>query len=356
MSLHFHSLTVKEITKETEDCVSISFQISSELQDQFTYTQGQSIAIKHTIQGQDIRRNYSICSSPLEKDFRIAVKKIEGGLFSTYANEQLKAGEVLQVMSPAGKFYTALHSANQKKYLAIAAGSGITPIISIIKTTLATEPTSEFTLIYGNKNRNSIIFFEELESLKNKYITRFNLIYVLSRERTDDELHYGRINEEKLEAIKKLVNYKKQDELFICGPQELTLNSVAYFTKLGIDKNKIHKELFTASNTAKKEAINVSKSKELCRIAIKSDGREFIVESDLQENHSILDIALKQGADLPFACKGGMCCTCKAKLLEGKVEMDVSWGLEEDEIANGFILTCQSHPKTPNIIIDFDVK
>jgi ring-1,2-phenylacetyl-CoA epoxidase subunit PaaE len=358
MSIHFSPLRIKEIRKETADCVSVVFDIPETLQANFAFKQGQSLTIRTTINNEEVRRTYSICSSPLDNECRIAIKKVEGGLFSTFANEQLKKGDTLDVMQPVGKFYTELDPAQSKNYVAFAAGSGITPVLSLIKTTLATEPLSNFTLVYGNKNRGSIIFFEELEGLKNKYMERFSLIHLLSREKTDSPLSFGRITADKLNDLSRLVDYTSTDEFFVCGPEEMLFCVKDYLTGTGIDKKKIHFELFTSPGQ-KKSAVHsqqMTNSGPKSQITIKLDGRSFDFELSLNSDTTILDAALKKGADLPYACKGGMCCTCKAKLLEGEVIMDVHWGLEEEEIEQGYILTCQSHPKTEKIVVDFDAK
>lgn len=359
MSIHFHSLTIKEIRKETPDCVSVAFDIPEELKNDFGFRQGQSLTMRAMINGKEVRRTYSICSSPLENEWRVAIKKVSGGLFSTFANEELKKSDTLEVMEPVGRFYTELHSRNAKNYVAFAAGSGITPVISIIKTTLATETQSNFTLVYSNRNRKSIIFFEELEALKNKYMQRFNLVHVLSREKTDTAINFGRINTEKLNDLAGLVDYDKTDEFFICGPEEMIFCIKNYLEDKGIDKKKIHFELFTSPGQ-KKYTVNNDESwlitGPVSNITIKLDGRSLDFDLSLNSNTTILDAALKQGADLPYACKGGMCCTCKAKLLEGEVAMDVHWGLEEEEVEKGYILTCQSHPKTEKVVVDFDIK
>ena len=359
MSIHFHSLRVKEVKKETTGCVSVLFDLPEELKREFQFTQGQSLTMRTTINGEEVRRTYSICSSPLDNQLRVAIKKADGGLFSTFANEQLNKGDILEVMEPVGKFNTPLIPSQKKNYLALAAGSGITPVLSLIKTTLQTEPQSSFTLVYGNRTRSSIIFFEELEGLKNKYIERFNLIHILSREKTDAALNFGRITTEKLIELEKLVDYKTTDEFFICGPEEMIFSVKDFLESTGIEKKKIHFELFTTAGQ-KKLAVD---SKQLavsggihCDITIKLDGRSINFNLPLNSDTAILDAALKQGADLPYACKGGMCCTCKAKLTEGEVVMDVHWGLEEDEINEGFILTCQSHPKTEKVTVDFDIR
>jgi len=359
MSIHFHPLKVKEVKKETADCVSVAFEIPDHLKNNFAFKQGQSLTMRTHINGEEVRRTYSLCSSPLDNVWKVAIKKVDGGVFSGFANSGLKKGDMLDVMEPVGKFYTELNPAHKKNYLAVAAGSGITPVISIIKTTLRTEPESNFTLLYANRNRPSIIFFEELEGLKNKFIDRFNLIHILSRERMDTPLNFGRIGNEKLEELKKIIDYSVIDETFICGPEEMIFSVRDYLLQKGLDEKKIHFELFTSTalkpkNTAPKTETNEAGPQS--SITVKVDGRSFDFKLSLSSDLSILDAALKQSADLPFACKGGMCCTCKAKLLEGYVSMDVHWGLEEEEVEKGYILTCQSHPKTERVVVDFDIK
>ncbi len=359
MSKHFYPVTVDEIRKETADCISIKFNISEEYKNLFQYKQGQSLNIKTIINGEEVRRTYSLCSSPLDNEWRIAVKLLENGVFSTYAHQQLKQGDQLEIMEPVGKFYTELNPVNQKSYLAFAAGSGITPVISVIKTSLRTEPKSTFTLVYGNKDRSSIIFFDELEALKNTFIDRFNIIYILSRERTEIDLNYGHIDENKLTALEKAINYQTIDDTFICGPRDMIFCVKDFLEARGIDKKKIHFEIFLSTSPAKtnttKQTSSVETSKQ-SNISIKADGRSFDFKMPVNSEQSILDGALAQGADLPYACKGGMCCTCKAKLLEGEVAMDVHWGLEDDEVVKGYILTCQSHPKSEKVVVDFDDK
>lgn len=360
MSIHFHALKVKEVKKETSDCVSVSFDVPENLKEEFNFTQGQSLTMRATINGEEVRRTYSICSSPLEHQLKVAIKKVEGGLFSSFANEQLKMNDVLEVMTPIGRFYTTLDAANKKNYVAFAAGSGITPLLSIIKTTLAVEPNSTFTLVYGNRTRSSIIFFEELEGLKNKYINRFNLIHILSREKTDADLNFGRISKDKCnELFNKLLDLKSTDEFFICGPEDMIFSVKAFLEEKGIPEKKIHFELFTTPGqhkAARHKAQGTSKEGPQSNITVKLDGRSIDFSIPLNSDTTILDAAMQQGADVPYACKGGVCCTCKAKLLEGEVKMDVHWGLEQEEIEQGFILTCQAHPVTEKVTVDFDVK
>lgn len=358
MSLHFEKVFIKQVKKETADCVSIVFDIPESLQEKFKYKQGQHLTMRAFINGEEVRRSYSLCSSPLNNEWRVAVKKVDGGLFSTYANDVLRTGDTLELMEPMGHFFTELNPANKKSYAAIASGSGITPILSIIKTVLASEPNSEFTLVYGNRNRSSVIFKEQLEALKNKYINRFRIVYILSRERTDAEINHGRIDAKKCAALFGKVVSLDTDEFFICGPEEMIFTVKDFLEEKGVDKKKIHFELFTTGSTVQRKA-NSEKQQESTErksnITVKLDGITFDFQVPFNGN-AILDEALKNGADLPYSCKGGVCCTCKARLVEGEVDMDVSYGLEAEEIEEGFILACQSHPKTEKVVIDFDIK
>lgn len=346
--------------RETEDSVSIEFEIPEELKETFRFTQGQNLTLKKVLHGQELRRNYSICTSPFDNRLKVAVKKVAGGAFSVWANENLKADDVLEVLPPTGKFNTPLHPEQKKAYVAFAAGSGITPILSIIKTTLLTEPQSTFTLVYGNRSKATILFKEELESLKDKFIDRFRVYHILSREKTDAPINHGRIDTEKLALLfDKVIDLKHCDEFFLCGPEEMIFCIRGYLAGRGVAEDKIHFELFTVPGQ-KRETTNV-KSETVeetgpkAQVTIKVDGIHF--DFDLAyESETILDAALKQGADLPYACKGGVCTTCKAKLVEGKVAMDVNWGLEPDEVEKGFVLTCQSHPQTERVFLDFDTK
>jgi ring-1,2-phenylacetyl-CoA epoxidase subunit PaaE len=358
--IHFHSLQVKKVERETDDCVSITFTVPENLKELFQYKHGQTLTIKKKFGEEEVRRNYSICSSPFENKLQVAVKKVEGGLFSTYANDELKAGNVLEVMPPIGKFNTELHSSQKKNYVAFVAGSGITPVLSIIKTTLMTEPHSSFTLVYGNRTKNTIIFKEELEALKDKFIDRFSIYHILSRERSDAQINNGRIDIDKLNLLfNKLIDLKKCDEFFLCGPEEMIFCIKGYLAGKEVAPEKVHFELFTVpgqkQGTRNKKQETRNNTGQQAKVSVKLDGITF--DFDLgYESESILDAALKQGADLPYACKGGVCTTCKARLTSGKVVMDVNWSLEPDEIEKGFILTCQSHPTTEKVVVDFDAK
>ncbi len=359
MAVHFHSLKINSIKKETEDCVSVGFEIPAELSAEFQYKEGQNITVKKQIEGEEVRRSYSICTAPHEKELRVAIKKVDGGIFSQFANDVLKPGDMLDVLPPTGKFNARLDANKAGNYLAIAAGSGITPIMSIIKHTLQSQAGSHFTLVYSNRSRGSIIFFEELEGLKNKYIQRFNFINILSREKTDAEIFYGRINEEKLKALDRLIPFNEFDEIYLCGPEALIFSTSDFLQNKGIKKSRIHFELFTTPGQTYQEKtaaiIKPFDKGPKSNVTIRLDGRSFGFDLSYA-GQSILDAALQQGADLPYACKGGVCATCRAKLIEGKVNMDANYALEPEEIEQGFILTCQSHPTTNSVMVDFDVK
>jgi ring-1,2-phenylacetyl-CoA epoxidase subunit PaaE len=352
----FHSLTIKDVRRETPECVSIAFEIPDNVKEQFIFQAGQNITLRLMQDGEELRRSYSICSSPLDNELRVAVKQIPAGKFSAFANRNLKPGDKIEVLPPSGRFGTKADKTSAKKYLAFAAGSGITPVISIIKTVLATEPLSEFTLVYGNRDRNNIIFREQLEALKNKYMSRFAIHHVLSRETTDAPVNHGRINKEKCEQLSKaLIDVTGTDHIFLCGPEEMIFNIKEWLVSKNVSPNKIHFELFTIpgqKSSTHKTTVETATDK-TSKVTIKIDGAAFEFNHPF-EGTSILDGALRQGADLPFACKGGVCATCKAKLVSGQVEMDTNYALEEEELQAGFILTCQSHPRTPEVIVDFD--
>ncbi len=356
----FHSLIVKDVRKETDTCVSVALEIPVELINEYSYQPGQYITFKKMMNGEEIRRSYSLCSSPIEDDFRVAIKQVHDGLFSTFANRELKKGDTIDVMTPLGNFTTAIDASHHKHYMAFAAGSGITPMLSLIKTILAQEPHSSFTLVYGNQHFYSIIFREEIEALKNKYIGRLQVFHVLSRERMETDLNNGRIDAKKCNQLfDKLIDIKTIDQFFLCGPEEMIMSVKGYLENNQVETSKIRFELFNTSVSKKerqtyKETHQADQGK-MSVVTIKVDDRSFDIPLAFSGD-TILDAALKQGADLPFACKGGVCCTCKAKVIEGTVEMEVNYALEKDEVANGFVLTCQAHPTSERVVIDFDAR
>ncbi len=354
----FYPIRVSEVLKETKDCTAITFDIPKELKEKFLYKQGQHLTIKASINGEEVRRSYSLCSSPLENKWQVAVKRINGGVFSNYANNQLKVGDVLEIMPPTGNFFVEVSPVKKKQYIVFAAGSGITPILSIIKTHLASEPNSTFKLFYLNRNVKSIIFKEEIEALRNTYFGRFEIFYFLTKEQRDIPLLNGRFTSEKIQELtNKVINVSEVDECFICGPEEMIFLIQDELEKAGLSKDSIHYELFFSGVTEedKKKAAEALEHKfEGTEVTIIDGGKEFHFAMD-DDYDNILDGALAAGADLPFACKGGVCSTCKCKVLDGAVEMKINYALEEDEVAKGLVLSCQAVPTTEKVIVDFDV-
>lgn len=356
MAVHFYPLTVKDIRKETQDCISVAFDVPEALTENFRFIPGQNITIRTVVNNEELRRSYSICSTPADGELRVAIKKVNGGVFSSFANSGLKIGDVLDVLPPTGRFYTPLSPDQKKNYVAFAAGSGITPLLSIINTTLRTEPESTFTLVYGNRNRNTIIFKEELEAIKNRFISRFRLYHTLSQEKTDAPLHSGRIDTAKCSLLfNQVIDIQHTDEFFLCGPEEMIFTVKDFLEQNKVPIAKIHFELFTTPGQkyGQKKEVKQEDPGKNSKVTVKLDGVSFNFDLPFNSD-TILDAAMMQGADLPYACKGGVCCTCKAKLVSGEVEMEVNYGLEQDEIDAGFILTCQSHPRSETVVVDFD--
>ena len=358
---HFQRLKVAELRRETADAVSIEFAVPAELRQVFAYRQGQHLTLRRQIDGEDLRRNYSICSGVQENRLCVAIKRVDGGRFSNWALEQLAVGDELEVLPPAGHFYTPIDPAQSKHYLAIAAGSGITPIISNLKTLLAAEPHSRCTLIYANRDSASVLFLEALEDLKNACLGRFHLIHVFSREAGQVELFCGRLDRARLDALLDgPLAGQRPDECLLCGPEGLIEVAREALAARGIDAANIHFELFTTATAgraaaAAREARGLSDEQagHVSRVGVILDGQRS--ELRLRRgDESILDAALKVRGELPFACKGGVCCTCRARVIEGEVEMDVNYGLEADEIAAGYVLTCQAHPVSDAVLVDFD--
>jgi len=354
----FYNIQVQDIYKETKDCSVVSFKIPDELRTEFQYKQGQHLTLKAMIDGQDVRRSYSLCSSPVENKWQVAVKRINGGLFSSYINEKLKKGDTLEIMAPSGVFNVSIEPEKAKNYIVFAAGSGITPILSIIKTHLAQEPNSTFKLFYLNRSVKSIIFKEEIEQLKNKYFNRFEIFHFLTKEHRSIELLNGRFTKEKLQILtSKIIDIPTVDECFICGPEEMIFLLRDELVAAGLDKNKIHFELFTSgiSEEDKKRIRKIVEHKaEGTDVTIIDGGKEFHFVMEEQFDN-ILDGALAAGADLPFACKGGVCSTCKCKVIEGEVEMKINYALDAHEVAKGLVLSCQAVPTTDKVVVDFGV-
>lgn len=358
---NFYQLNIAATVPETDSAVQLIFEVPAALEEKYRFIQGQYLTLKADIDGEEVRRSYSICSAVGDRQLRVGIKKIDGGVFSTFANDELKAGDRLEVMPPQGNFYTDLDPANSKSYMCIAAGSGITPMLSIIKTVLATEPGSTVTLIYGNQRTRTVMFREELSDVKNAYLERFQWINILSREEHEAEVLHGRINNKKGAELqdKKLIRINEFNEVFLCGPEAMISEVSRGLRSEGIDEANIHYELFGCSAEAAAEAVRkhherAEKYGELMSsVTLMSGGRR--VNFDLSaDGENLLDAGIDNGVDLPFSCKGGVCATCKARLVEGEVEMDRTHGLEQSEMDNGFILTCQAHPVSEKVVVDFD--
>lgn len=358
----FHSLKIKDIRKETDQCVSIAFDIPAELREEFEYTQGQYITLKMNINGEELRRSYSACSSPVaDADLRIAVKAVENGRVSGKLNNGISAGDTIEVMRPMGNFYVDMPAEKTMRIAAFAAGSGITPVMSLLKTALKVNDSNTFTLFYGNRDRNQIIFKDELDDLKLTYGNRLQVIHILSREETEDPMFSGRISAEKCnDLLTRFNEAATADHYFLCGPFEMIESVRGSLMDKGISKEKIHFELFTTETPQEIEGDQPAAEKEeggdtpvaSSKVMVILDGEETEVEVTDADN--ILDAVLDAGLDAPYACTGGSCCTCRAKVLKGKVIMDVNYALTDKEVEDGYILTCQSHPTTVEMTVDYD--
>jgi ring-1,2-phenylacetyl-CoA epoxidase subunit PaaE len=352
----FHRLPITRVERETRDAVAITFAVPDTLTEPFRFAAGQHLTLRADIDGEDVRRSYSICSGVHDGTLRIAVKRNPGGVFSGWANESLKAGDMLDVMPPMGHFNVPLASANRRHYAGFAAGSGITPLLSIVKTTLATEPQSRFTLFYGNRASGTVMFKEELAALKDTYLTRFNLVHVLSREAQDIELLHGRIDRAKADALlSHWLDLDHVDAVFVCGPDGM-MQAVAEALKARhYPDAKVRIERFATSVPRRehKPGKTPEPGHTECEVTVVLDGvtRSYTLEKGKE---SVLDAGLKAGIELPYSCKSGVCSTCRAKLIAGEVDMDVNFALEDYEVARGFVLTCQSHPVTDRVTVDYD--
>ena len=357
MSLHFHPLRVKSVVADTDEAVIVSFDVPEALAQEFRFTQGQHLTLRETLGGNEERRSYSICAGVDDGELRVGVRKVAGGRFSTWVNESLKAGHTVQVMAPEGRFFVPLDPTARRHYLGIAGGSGITPILSIMKTVLAREPNSTFTLIYGNRRQKSTMFKEEIEDLKNKYLTRLSLHMVFSQEQMDSVLGSGRLSRDKIgEFFNGLIDPDGVDHAFVCGPFGVNDEAEAALLGAGIPPERIHIERFgiplPEGGAAVKQLPREGDAAQ-ARIVIVRDGLSR--EIDFRSEHpSILDAAADAGLEVPYSCRSGVCCTCRAKLLEGEVRMERNFALEKHEVAAGFVLTCQSHPLTERVVLSFD--
>jgi len=356
----FHPLKIAAVRRETPDAVSIAFEVPDELREAYRFVPGQYLTLRTRFGEEEARRSYSICSGLDDPQLRVAVKKVEGGLFSCFANEQLQPGMTVDVMTPEGRFTAAPESGAARSYVAFASGSGVTPILSIVKSLLPREPASRFTLFYGNRTTDSIIFREELEDLKDRFLDRFTLVHVLSRENQDIDLLFGRLDPQRIErlAAARLFDPAATDAFFVCGPGDMIESARQALSALGVPADKVRSELFVPADgevvprrPASARAREAAEAGVAVEAIIDGSHRRFTM-TDSDEN--VIDAAHRHGVELPYSCKGGMCCTCRCKVVEGEAEMAVNYSLQPWEIEQGFILSCQARPLTRSLVLDYD--
>lgn len=355
----FHTLRVRNVEPDTSEAVIVTFDVPPELREVFGFTQGQYLTLRKEIDGQDLRRSYSICAGVDDGELRVGVRKVQGGVFSNWINERLKPGDTIQVMAPQGRFFVPIEPEARRHHVGIAGGSGITPILSIMKTVLRREPLSRFTLIYGNRKLQSTMFKEELEDLKNRYMSRLVLHHVFSDEPTDAPLNMGLMNSAKIgEFLASVVPASGIDHVYVCGPYQMNDEAEAALLAAGVPEERIHIERFGVPPQAVQPVDAVMHEAlpgdaERAKVVIIRDGLRREVEFR-REQPSILDCASAAGLEVPFSCTSGVCGTCRAKLVEGKVRMERNFALDKQEVAAGFVLTCQAHPLTERVVLSFD--
>jgi ring-1,2-phenylacetyl-CoA epoxidase subunit PaaE len=356
MAVEFHPLKISDVRRETPEAVSIAFAVPRELTEAYRFTPGQHVTMRTRINGAEVRRSYSICTAPEDGELRVAVKKVEGGAFSTLANEAIKAGDEIEVMTPQGRFGVALDPDTARTYVAIVAGSGITPIMSMVRTILTHEPHSRVVLIYGNRTTQSIIFREALEDLKDRFLDRFTVHHVLSREPQEIALLDGRIDTDKIATLLKTLPAGEIDHAFLCGPGAMIENGKAALLKHGVAPKRIHVEYFSTDGVpvatrAATAAATAADARDATAEIMLNGARHTVA---VHAGETIVDAGLRAGLEMPYSCHGGMCCTCRAKVTEGEVTMDLNYSLEPWEIEAGYVLTCQAHPVTPKVVLDYD--
>jgi ring-1,2-phenylacetyl-CoA epoxidase subunit PaaE len=359
MSIIFHPLRVRAVQPDTAEAVVVSFDVPEELRPVFGFTQGQYLTLRKEIGGQDLRRSYSICAGVDDGELRVGVRKVAGGVFSNWINEQLKPGDTISVMAPQGRFFVPVDPQARHHYVGIAGGSGITPILSIMKTVLAREPGSRFTLVYGNRKLRSTMFKEELEDLKDRFMSRLVIHHVFSDEHTETDINMGVMDRKKIgEFLQGLVPAGSIDHAFICGPFQMNDEAEAALLAAGVSEDRIHIERFGIAQPGAGQVgavVHQAQPGDAAKamITIVRDGlkREIVFS---REQASILDAASDAGLEVPFSCTSGVCGTCRAKLVEGQVRMERNFALDKKEVAAGFVLTCQAHPVTERVVLSFD--
>jgi ring-1,2-phenylacetyl-CoA epoxidase subunit PaaE len=358
MTPRFHPLRIADIRAEAPDAVSMCFEVPPALADEYRFVEGQHLTLRARLDGEELRRSYSICSAPVDGELRIAIKAVPGGRFSHWALNVLKPGDTVDVMTPEGRFHAMLDPARPNHYVAFAAGSGITPVLSLIRSRLAEEPQSRFTLVYGNRSPEAVMFHEALEDLKDRYMARFALYHVFSRQPQETQLFNGRIDRARTRALlDSLIPAAGIDAAFVCGPASMIDEVETALLDAGVPAARIHAERFgeprAGAPQVREPAVEEAAPSAAARIAVTIDGlrREFDFKPG---QHSILEAGLAAGLDLPFSCRGGMCCTCRARLLEGEVRMRRQFALEPADLAARFVLACQAYPLTPRVALSFD--
>jgi ring-1,2-phenylacetyl-CoA epoxidase subunit PaaE len=359
MARHFYPLTVLDVVRETADCISVSFDVPAELRELFAYGAGQYITLRAEVGDRELRRSYSLCSAPHENEWRVAIKRVDGGQFSQWAHALLRAGEVIDVLPPDGHFVYAPDKSRARHVLLLAAGSGITPTLAILKTILEQEDQSQVTLVYGNRRVKDIIFKEQIEDLRDRFLSRFQLIHTLSGEVQEAPIANGRLDGAKVKTLfASLLDRNLIDDVFICGPSGMIESCAAACADAGIASDRVHKEIFGVPLSAMPAVANVADGHapgESARLLVMADG----IERELHvayRGESVLDVVLGAGIDVPYACKAGVCCTCRAQVVEGEVRMDANFALEQHEVDRGFVLTCQSHPVSDSVRLSYDAR
>ena len=355
----FHDLRVRAVQPDTPEAVVVTFEVPDDLRPVFGFTQGQYLTLRKEIDGQDLRRSYSICAGVDDGELRVGVRKVHGGVFSNWINEQLRPGDTISVMAPQGRFFVPIEPQAQRHHLGIAGGSGITPILSIMKTVLAREQHSRFTLIYGNRKQRSTMFKEELNDLKDKYMSRLVIHHVFSDEHAEMDIHMGAMNRQKIaEFLHALIPAQGVDHAYICGPFQMNDEAEAALLAAGVPEDRIHIERFGIAQQATGQVGAVLHQAQpgdavKARITIIRDGLQREIAFS-REQPSILDAASAAGLEVPFSCTSGVCGTCRAKLVEGQVRMERNFALDKKDVAAGYVLTCQAHPVTERVVLSFD--
>jgi ring-1,2-phenylacetyl-CoA epoxidase subunit PaaE len=359
MARHFYPLTIRDVVRETADCISVSFDVPAGLREQFAYRAGQYITLRAEVGDRELRRSYSLCSAPHEDEWRVAIKRVDGGQFSQWAHALLREGDVIDVLPPDGHFVYLPDPSRARHVLLLAAGSGITPTMAILKTLLEQEDRSQVTLVYGNRRVRDIIFKEQIEDLRDRFMSRFQLIHTLSGEVQEAPVANGRLDGLKVQTLlASLLDRRLLDDVFICGPSGMIESCATACAEAGIAGERVHKEIFGVPLSAMPAVANGADGHapgESARVFVVADG----IERELHVGYrgeSVLDVVLGAGVDVPYACKAGVCCTCRAQVLAGEVRMDANFALEQHEVDRGFVLTCQSHPVTETVRLSYDAR